>query len=203
MIIAAAVVALCFGIVKYNQHKDRESVRIQAEEQASVIAEQYDLELTDVVVRRGEGGQKNMFYVDYYISDFSKLTASRMYSFAEALEEAYSEMQQYSYRVNMGHIYCDSTKYFVNTHLHSVYRNGEVIPFDYYDYKYGDIIDDYKISDGAPVSTPAPSYHGGKIYDTSPDASDFSNPEDFYDYYYDDFFDYYDAESYYYDNGGE
>lgn len=31
-------------------------------------------------------------------------------------------------------------------------------------------------------------------------ASDFSNPEDFYDYYYDDFIDYYEAEDYYYEH---
>ena len=36
----------------------------------------------------------------------------------------------------------------------------------------------------------------------SPDTKYFSDPEDFYDYYYDDFLDYEEAEDYYYSHGG-
>ena len=36
-----------------------------------------------------------------------------------------------------------------------------------------------------------------------PVVGDFTNPEDFYDWYYDDFFDYEEAEDYYYSHGGE
>jgi|GEM_PF-3400794 len=36
----------------------------------------------------------------------------------------------------------------------------------------------------------------------SPDTEYFSDPEDFYDYYYDDFLDYEEAEEYYYSHGG-
>lgn len=42
----------------------------------------------------------------------------------------------------------------------------------------------------------------GPVISHDPDVENFSNPEDFYDYYYYDFFDYYDAENYYYDHGG-
>ena len=38
---------------------------------------------------------------------------------------------------------------------------------------------------------------------TEPSVDGFSNPEDFYDWYWDDFFDYYDAEKYYYEHGGK
>ena len=40
------------------------------------------------------------------------------------------------------------------------------------------------------------------VTDHDPSVSDFTNPEDFYDWYYDDFFDYEEAEAYYYDHGG-
>ena len=48
-----------------------------------------------------------------------------------------------------------------------------------------------------------PGNGGGKTYDTGPSVDGFSNPEDFYDWYWDDFFDYEDAEDYYYSHGGE
>lgn len=40
-------------------------------------------------------------------------------------------------------------------------------------------------------------------FSTDPSVDGFSNPEDFYDWYWDDFFDYYDAENYYYEHGGK
>lgn len=39
-------------------------------------------------------------------------------------------------------------------------------------------------------------------YHSEPSVDEFSNPEDFYDFYYDDFADYYDAEDYYNEHGG-
>lgn len=39
--------------------------------------------------------------------------------------------------------------------------------------------------------------------DTGPSVEGFSDPEDFYEWYWDDFFDYYDAEDYYYKHGGK
>lgn len=44
---------------------------------------------------------------------------------------------------------------------------------------------------------------GTKSLDTGPSVDGFSNPEDFYDWYWDDFFDYEDAEDYYYSHGGK
>ena len=45
--------------------------------------------------------------------------------------------------------------------------------------------------------------HKSSSYSHEPSVDGFSNPEDFYDWYWDDFFDYYDAESYYYDHRGK
>ncbi|MBQ1734541.1 MAG: hypothetical protein II038_06640, partial [Lachnospiraceae bacterium] len=44
---------------------------------------------------------------------------------------------------------------------------------------------------------------GTKSLDTCPSVDGFSNPEDFYDWYWDVFFDYEDAEDYYYSHGGK
>lgn len=44
---------------------------------------------------------------------------------------------------------------------------------------------------------------GTSSLDTGPNVEGFSNPEDFYDWYWDDFFDYEDAEDYYYSHGGK
>ena len=60
-------------------------------------------------------------------------------------------------------------------------------------------VTDYRKNPVAPFD---PSKYRGKIYDNSPSVDGFSNPEDFYDWYYDDFFDYYEAEDYYYSHGG-
>ena len=49
-------------------------------------------------------------------------------------------------------------------------------------------------------STPRPSPR--KSVAPTPDVSDFSHPEDFYDWYYDDFDDYEDAEDWYEEHGG-
>lgn len=54
-----------------------------------------------------------------------------------------------------------------------------------------------------PQTPYVPGNGGGKTYDTGPSVDGFSNPEDFYDWYWDDFFDYEDAEDYYYSHGGE
>ena len=61
------------------------------------------------------------------------------------------------------------------------------------------LVNDYRKNPVAPFD---PSKYIGKIYDNSPSVDGFSNPEDFYDWYYDDFFDYYEAEDYYYSHGG-
>lgn len=52
---------------------------------------------------------------------------------------------------------------------------------------------------------PVKPYVSDKDYSfsTGPSVDDFSNPEDFYDWYWDDFIDYYDAEDYYYEHGGK
>ena len=49
-----------------------------------------------------------------------------------------------------------------------------------------------------------PKSHSGNRVDVTPypDVSDFSNPEDFYDFYSEDFDGYYDAEDFYYEHGG-
>lgn len=60
-------------------------------------------------------------------------------------------------------------------------------------------VNDYRKNPVAPFD---PSKYRGKIYDNSPSVDGFSNPEDFYDWYYDDFFDYEEAEDYYYSHGG-
>lgn len=49
-----------------------------------------------------------------------------------------------------------------------------------------------------PQTPYTPSGSGKKTYDTDPSVDGFSDPEDFYDWYWDDFFDYEDAEDYYY-----
>lgn len=54
-----------------------------------------------------------------------------------------------------------------------------------------------------PQTPYVPSNGGGKAYDTGPSVNGFSNPEDFYDWYWDDFFDFEDAEDYYYSHGGK
>lgn len=54
-----------------------------------------------------------------------------------------------------------------------------------------------------PQAPYVPGNGGGKTYDTGPSVDGFSNPEDFYDWYWDDFFDYEDAEDYYYSHGGK
>lgn len=54
-----------------------------------------------------------------------------------------------------------------------------------------------------PQTPYVPSNSGGKTYDTGPSVDGFSNPEDFYDWYWDDFFDFEDAEDYYYSHGGK
>lgn len=54
-----------------------------------------------------------------------------------------------------------------------------------------------------PQTPYVPSNGGGKAYDTGPSVHGFSNPEDFYDWYWDDFFDFEDAEDYYYSHGGK
>ena len=56
-----------------------------------------------------------------------------------------------------------------------------------------------KVQGGPSTYTPKKSA-GSYDSDDEYNAKDFSNPEDFYDYYYDDFFDYYDAEDYWYDH---
>lgn len=45
--------------------------------------------------------------------------------------------------------------------------------------------------------------NSGKKKNKGPSVDGFSDPEDFYDWYYDDFYDYEDAEDYYYEHGGE
>ena len=47
------------------------------------------------------------------------------------------------------------------------------------------------------------SSSGSKSYSSEPSVEGFSDPEDFYDWYWDDFFDYEDAEDYYYSHGGK
>ncbi len=52
-------------------------------------------------------------------------------------------------------------------------------------------------------SSHVPSNSGSKTYDNDPSVEGFSNPEDFYDWYWDDFFDYEEAENYYESHGGK
>ena len=45
-------------------------------------------------------------------------------------------------------------------------------------------------------------YHGSSSPDPEFKVDDFTDPEDFYDWYWDDFVDYEEAEEYYYNHGG-
>ncbi len=79
------------------------------------------------------------------------------------------------------------------------YNNGKCVFIALCDGGYVVEVRDYRVSES---SSYVPKNNSGSRYDNSPSVEGFSNPEDFYDWYYDDFFDYEEAEDYYYSHGG-
>ena len=203
VIIMLFVLAASIALPKIAQHRAEKEIYTQILPQAADIAERYGLEFVDVSIRKWEDDTIVIYFADYYISNFGKLSIRQMYGIADELDNIEYSLKTKDGRVCLGDIYSGDNCYEISNYVRHIYKNGETIDSDY---KNSPCYEEYaggKDTDSKAVSTPAPSPYAGKIYDNSPDVSDFSNPEDFYDYYYDDFSDYYDAESYYYDHGGE
>lgn len=91
-------------------------------------------------------------------------------------------------------------------------KNGKILPAAVYYFHKGEYtIFSARCVDGVVTEVtdhrenPIPKFEREekKIESHEPSVDGFSDPEDFYDWYWDDFFDYYDAEDYYYEHGGK